>query len=81
LDFTEAGTVAAMAALVDWAGMVAVGRATELVVVAGAVVLELLELLLQAAATRATVPMVATTRAVRILRVELTTIPPPLSIR
>ena len=80
LVLMAAGTVAAMLASADWVGMVAVGRATVVVAVAlEAVVVELLGLLLQAAATTATAPIVATTAPFRRPRREITC-PPPLFI-
>src|SRR5664280_2080696 len=79
LDFTAAGTVAAMAALVDWVGMVAVGRATDVVVVAGAAVVDdVLELLEHAAARTVTAPMLAATATFRKPRSKVNTIRPPL---
>jgi hypothetical protein len=80
LDLTEAGTVAAMAALVDCVGMVVVGSPTVVVGAPAVVVVELLELLLQAAASTATAPMAVATMAFRYPRCMVRTIQPPVSI-
>jgi 3-hydroxyacyl-CoA dehydrogenase len=82
-EWTAAGTLAAIVVLATWVGMTAVGRAGCVVVVVATgtevVVVEVLELLEHAVATRAKVPSATAATVCFIPRVELRTGEPPRS--
>ena len=81
-DFTDEGTVAAIAALVDWVGMTVVGRPTvDAVVDEPPVVVGLVELPLQAAASTVTEPMAIATVTFRNPCRVVNTLFPPRSLR
>ena len=82
LDLMAAGTLAAMVEFAAWVGMTVEGMGGDVVVVveAGAlvvVVVDVLELLEQAAASRATVPRASATPAFFIPRFDERTRAPP----